>query len=477
MTRPPAHHGIVPLILVCLALAGCASVPELDRQMLRSEREPVRLEGAHGMLTHAQSRKILDELKKRSPNSDILDRHVAVEEKLSDNPLSIGNQATLLEDGKATYGAMLAAIRAAKDSVHVETYIFEADEVVQEFAKALIERARAGVKVRVMYDSIGSIDTPREFFDPLRDAGIEVVEYNPVKPGTVLTEGLRLNNRDHRKLTVVDGRIAFLGGINISSVYTPSGGSSGSGASGGSSGSSGTKKKAPYPDKPWRDTAVRLEGPVVADLQRAFIEMWASQKKQAPSGAALFPKLQPAGKQVVRAIDALPQDGPNPLYVGLISAIESAEQNVHITMAYFVPHPELLAALQAAARRGVDVRLILPSRTDSWLVINAGRSYYADLLEAGVKIHERRARLLHAKTAVIDGVWATVGSTNLDWRSLSTNAELNAVILGPEFASQMEAAFQKDIRASDEITPASWAARPFADRLREQAARAWALML
>jgi cardiolipin synthase len=459
-------------------LAGCASVPQLDREMLRSERAPVRLEGAHGPLSHAQSEKILDDLRKRSPDTSIFDRHVAVEEALTDNPLSVGNQVTLLEDGKATYAAMLAAIHRAKGHVHVETYIFEADEVGQEFANALIERARAGVKVRVMYDSVGSLDTPREFFQPMRDAGIDVVEYNPVKPDTVLTEGLRLNHRDHRKLTIVDGRVAFLGGINISSVYTPSGGSTGSGASAGSPGGSSKEKKSiPYADKPWRDTAVRLEGPVVADLQRAFIEMWEGQKKEKLPTAGLFPTLQPMGKQVVRAIDALPQEGPNPAYVTLISAIESAEQSVHITVAYFVPHPELLKALQAAARRGVDVRLILPSRTDSWLVINAGRSYYEDLLEAGVKIFERRNRLLHAKTAVIDGVWATVGSTNLDWRSLSTNAEINAVVLGPDFGGQMEAAFAKDIALSDEITREKWAARPFSDRIREQTARAWALML
>jgi cardiolipin synthase len=223
-------------LLLPLLLAACASVPDLDRQMLRTERTPVRLEGARGVLTHAQSEKILAELKRKSPDTNIFDRHVAVEESLSENPLSIGNKVTLLQDGKATYAAMLRAIHGARHSVHVETYIFEADEVGQEFAKALVERRRAGVKVRVMYDSVGSIDTPKEFFQGLRDAGIDVVEFNPLNAGTVLTEGLRLNHRDHRKLTVVDGRVAFLGGINISSVYTPSGSGGGSSGSGPSAG-------------------------------------------------------------------------------------------------------------------------------------------------------------------------------------------------------------------------------------------------
>lgn len=464
----------VAWLFLAIFLASCATVPPLDREMLRSERTPVVIEGARGPLTHAQSEKILEDLKKRSPQTNIFDRHVAVEETLAGNPLSAGNQVTLLEDGKATYAAMLAAIRGARHNINLESYIFEGDEVGQEFAQALIERRKAGVHVRVLVDAVGSKETPREFFNALKDNGIEVVEFNPINPGTVLTEGLRLNHRDHRKLTIVDGRVAFLGGINISNVYTPSGSSS-SGSSVPAIGSE--KKKAPYADKPWRDTAVRLEGPVVADLQRAFVRMWEQASKGKLADASLFPKPQAAGSQIVRAIDTSPEDGPNAVYVGLISAIESAEQSVHLTIAYFVPHPELLAALRDAARRGVDVRLILPSKTDSWLVMYAGRSYYEDLLEAGVRIFERKARLLHSKTAVIDGVWATVGSTNLDWRSLSTNAEVNAIVLGPEFAAQLEHVFSEDLAASEEITREAWSRRSLAERIRESTARAWAHLL
>ena len=486
MKSPRMHRGIFPLLVAILLLAGCASVPDLDREMLRAERAPVRMEGAHGPLSHAQAQKILDDLRKRSPDTDILGRHVAIEQSLTGTPLSVGNKVTLLEDGKATYASMLEAIRAAKSSVHVETYIFEADEVGQKFAQALLEKRKAGVKVRVIYDAVGSKDTKPEFFKPLRDAGAEVIAYKPINPGTVLTDGLRLNNRDHRKLTIVDGRVAFLGGINISSVYTPSGGSTGSGSSGGSTGSGSSggsapgspeKKKIPYADKPWRDTAVRLEGPVVADLQRAYVDMWDAATNQKIDEQGLFPKLASAGSQIVRAIASSPQNGPNPLYVAVISAIESAEQSAHLTVAYFVPHPELLEALKNAAARGVDVRMVLPSKTDSWLVQAAGQSYYEDLLEAGVHIYERKEQLLHAKTAVIDGVWATVGSTNLDWRSLSTNAEINAVVLGPDFGAQMERMFQEDVAKSQEITRQRWAERSLADRLREAYARAWILAL
>jgi cardiolipin synthase A/B len=462
------------VLLVAMLLGACATVPSLDREMLRTGRAPtVVLEGAHGPLSHAQSEKILADLKKRSPETSIFDSHVAVEEALAGNTLSVGNRAVLLQNGQATYASMLQAIRGARDHIHLESYIFEGDEVGQEFAQALAERRRAGVQVRVLYDAVGSLDTPHEFFDGLRAQGVEVVAYNPLRATTVLTDATRLNHRDHRKLTIVDGRVAFLGGINISSVYTAS-------SSPGSSGSSGSSKPKPKQqpfDTPWRDTQVRLEGPVVADLQRAFIANWESQSKQKLEGAGLLPKLQPQGHELVRAIPASPDMGPNPLYVALISAIESADTAVNLTIAYFVPHVELMAALKAAAARGVRVRIILPSRTDSWLVFNAGRSFYDEMLEAGIQIFERRDRLLHSKTASIDGVWATVGSTNLDWRSLVFNDELNAVVLGPEFAAQLDAAFEQDIANSQAITLAQWEHRPLADRMREVVARTWAHML
>ena len=457
--------------------------------MLQSETATVRLEGASGPLTRAKSKEILDNLRKRSPETSIFDRHVAVEEAIAGNPLSVGNKVQLLEDGDKTYAAMLAAIKAARNSVHVETYIFEADDVGQRFAAALAERAKAGVKVRVMYDSVGSNKTPREFFKDLESKGIEVVEFNPVNPATVLKGALQ--HRDHRKLTVVDGRVAFLGGINISGVYIAEGsslggarmsrGSSGSMSGSGSIGSGSAKNSdPPFEQRPWRDTQVRIEGPVVADLQRSFLKQWARQKKEEyREEKAYFPALTSQGPLVVRAVEASPGETKelNQLYMTLISAIVNAETEIRITNAYFVPHKELVAALEDAAKRGVDVKLILPSRTDSWLVFNAGRSFYEDLLEAGVKIYERKTRLLHAKTATVDGVWSTVGSTNLDWRSLVYNDELNAVVLGPDFAAQVNAMFDKDLADSGQITREAWSARPIQDRVKELAARAWARLL
>jgi cardiolipin synthase len=433
--------------------------------MLQTERAPVRLEGARGPLSAAESKAILQRIAARSPDSDILARHVAIEEALAGNPLSIGNKVTLIEDGPRTYASMLAAFKAAKNHIHIETYIFEDDEVGTQFAAALAERARAGLKVRVIYDSVGSIHTSKEFFARLREAGVEVVEFNPL--GTSVLTGA-FDHRDHRKLTIVDGRIAYLGGINISSVY-------------GTSSSAARPKQAdvPFEKRPWRDTQVKIEGPVVADLQRAFLDQWARQTKtEAIGDKRYFPPIAPQGSLLVRAMDTSPsKQGLNAAYVTLISAIQNAEKDVRITNAYFVPHEELMGALTDAARRGVDVRMILPSRTDNWLVIAAGRSYYDALLESGVKIYERKERLLHSKTATIDGVWSTVGSTNLDWRSLASNDELNAVVLGPEFAAQMNALFDKDLANSTQITLEDWRSRGLGDRLRESAARAWARLL
>ncbi len=459
-----------------LALGACASVPDLDRHMLHSMHQPVRMKGVGGGdLSRQKTAAILASFKARSPETRVLDRHMAVEQELAGTPLAVGNGVFLLEDGAATYPAMLAAIRSARHHVHMEVYIFDGDETGRQFAEALMERARAGIQVRLVIDGVGSISTPTEFFREMAAAGVEVYEYNPVAVGTVLSRGLEgLNRRNHRKLTLVDGRVAFIGGINISGVYSRYG------LSGSRGGASGGKKAEPgsIDDKPWRDTQVRIEGPVVADLQRGFLRIWSQMESKPPlSGPGYFPALAPRGPHVVRSVDGWSASGVNPLYATLISAIDSAESEVQITNAYFVPHRDLLEALKSAARRGVDVKLLLPSKTDNWLVFQAGRSFYGELLEAGVKIFERESRLLHAKTASVDRVWSTVGSTNLDWRSLLHNEEVNVVVLGPEFGVQMNRMFERDLAASRAITREMWAVRPVADRVREVSARAWARLL
>ena len=445
-------------LLVALG-AGCSSLPTIVPDMARRPAQPVQLEGARGPLTSQQSKAILDRLKSRGEETSIFDRHLALEEAIVGSPLMVGNKVVLLQDGPATFEPMLTAIRHAKDHINMETYVIEDDETGNRFADALIEKQGQGVQVNFIYDSVGAIDAPRAFFKRLTDSGINVLEFNPINPLTA-RKGWDVNQRDHRKLLIVDGETAFLGGVNISSVY-----------SGGSFSTRTTQRPEGAP--PWRDTHLQVEGPVVGEFQKLFLATWEKQKGDTLAARNYFPQPGSRGREIVRAIGSAPDEPYSLIYATLISAIGSAETTVHLTNAYFVPDPQLLAALKDAVQRGVDVRIILPGNTDSWLVFHAGRSYYAELLGAGVKIYERRGALLHSKTALIDGVWSTVGSTNLDWRSFLHNYEVNAVILGQDFGAQMQAMFEKDIASSNPITLEQWERRSISDRLRETVARMW----
>ena len=446
-----------------LAAAGCATLPDTDALIARHSAQAARFESARGPLSAQRSAAILAELKRKSGDIDILEKQIALEQAIVGSPLILGNKVTLLQDGPATYEAMFAAIRKAQDHINLETYIIEDDEIGRQFADLLLEQQGRGVQVNVIYDSVGALNTPRAFFERLKQGGIEVLEFNPINPLAGKTPWL-INNRDHRKILLVDGRAAFIGGINISSVY--------------SSGSVARRTaKAPGNAVAWRDTHIQIEGPVVGELQKLFLQTWEKQRGNALAARNYFPALTAQGNDIVRAIGSTPDDPYSLIYLTLISAIGNAEQQVYLTNAYFVPDPQLLKSLTDAARRGVDVRLLLPSHSDSAVVFHAGRAHYSTLLEGGVKIYERGGALLHSKTAVIDGVWSTVGSTNLDWRSFLDNDEVNAVILGREFARQMQTMFARDLEASQSIELETWGRRPLSFRLKEWMARLWGRLL
>lgn len=455
--------------LMLLVLAGCASLPTFVPDLRPGP--PVQLEGARGPLSVAHSKAILDRLEKGSQDTGIFDHHLAREEAIVGSPLTTGNQVRLLQDGPATYRAMYEAIMAARDHINMETYILDDDEVGRRFAQALIAKQKQGVQVNLIRDSVGTLGTPPAFFKELSDSGIRVLEFNPINP-LLSRKEWALNQRDHRKLLIVDGRTAFLGGINISGVYSSSSFRPGSRAKSGKA-PDGSPESDPGSSPAWRDTDLQLQGPVVAELQKLFLATWEKQKGEPLTGKNYFPPPRHEGPHVVRAIGSSPDDPFSLIYVTLLSAIASAEVSVNLTNAYFAPDPQLLDALEAAVQRGVDVTLILPSQTDSWLVFHAGRNHYERLLRAGVKIHERRGVILHSKTALIDGVWATVGSTNLDWRSFLHNYELDAVVLGPEFGKQVQAMFDRDLAASDAITLEQWKRRPLGLRFKEWFARLW----
>lgn len=447
----------------CSLLAtGCATLPDTQFLTERYIAQAAHFKDAWGTISAKRSSAIVEKLKQKSGDIDILDKQIALEQEIVGSPLVVGNKVILLQDGPATYQAMFAAISKAKDHINLESFTIEDNEVGQQFADLLIERQANGVQVNLIYDSYGTIGTARTFFDRLAQGGVQVLEFNPINP-LLIKKSWTPNHRDHRKLLVVDGHTAFLGGINISNAY--------------STGSSIRRKEEPVDQAHgWRDTDIQIEGPVVAEFQKLFLQTWNKQHGKPLAQRNYFPIVAPQGKEIIRAIGSTPDDPYSLIYLTLISAITNAEKQVYITNAYFVPDPQLLNALLDAAGRGVDVRLILPSYSDSVAAFHAGRSHYSELLKGGVKIYERQGALLHVKTAIVDGVWSCVGSSNLDWRSALDNDEVNAVILGRDFAQQMQAAYFRDIANSNAIELEEWERRSLLLRLKEWTARLWGRM-
>jgi len=370
------------------------------------------------------------------------------------------NQVKLLIDGPATFKAMLADLERAKGSIQMESYIFEDEELGKRIADILKRKARSGVETRLIYDAVGSLTTPRAFFDELAQAGVLVCEFNPVRTSFPFRAD-KLNHRDHRKITIVDGKVAYTGGINISDVY--------------SAGSASVLKRKPddeegEPRRGWRDTSVRVQGPAVTDFSILFADTWMRQGcERAPIPAQRQAAL--GGDRLLTVLGSTPSDNEPRIYRALLTAIGNAKLSVHMTMSYFVPDAQTVSFLTAAARRGVDVTLVLQGMSDSKLVLRAGQSYYGELIKAGVRIYERTDTLLHAKTTVIDGVWSTIGSSNVDWRSFLHNDEVNVVVFGADFAAEMEALFQSDLALSQEVTADAWAERNLWRRMQEQFGR------
>jgi len=367
-----------------------------------------------------------------------------------------GNKVTLLFDGPQTMGAMSAAISAARRSINLETYIFDPDELGTGFSDLLIAKQREGVQVNIIYDCVGTLGTPEAFFTRMREAGIHLCPFNPVNPFLRLGRW-RINHRDHRKILVVDGTVAFTGGANISGTYAH--------------GSLFHRKSRNHTSLGWRDTHLRIEGPAVAALQRLFVENWFSQMPDGLDASSFFPSTAEAGDKAVRVLGSEP-GGDFEIYRAYVQAIDQAKRSIHLTAAYFVPDPRIVKSLEDAARRGVQVQIVLTHISDSGLMHQASQSYYQDLLRAGIQVFQMKSSILHAKTAVIDGAWSTVGSTNLDMRSFVFNKEVNVIVLGDGFGREMEDAFREDLKNSTEVLRGDWDRRPKADRVKEWAARA-----
>jgi len=448
------HLFLFFLSVSILSLSGgCATLPNVSEMIdeAPTAQEPRQIVSAKGLLSPEKSKAIMERLKRSVDPTDILERYTAVVESVTESPLTKGNKVTLLADGQAAYAAMFKAIQNAVDHINLETFIIEDDEVGRKFADLLLQKQAEGVQVNLIFDSVGSYSTPAAFFQRLRNAGIQVVEFNPVNPFKAHGHWL-LAHPDHRKILIIDGKVAITGGINISSVY--------------SSRLSGRRQVEGTP-LPWRDTDVQIEGPAVAEFQKLFLDTWQKQNGPPLSERHYFPDLKEEGNALVRVVGSTPGESNRITFIVYVSAITFAERSVHLTNAYFIPDDQILDAFTDAARRGVDVKIVLPSTSDSSMALYAARYNYSELLKAGVKIYERRNALLHAKTAVIDEVWSTVGSTNMDFWSFLSDDEVNAVILNHEFAIEMEKMFAKDIAESDQIQWEEWKKRPLFPRMRE----------
>ena len=427
--------------LLCVLTAACSTLPDVSN--LGASVSQVSAASSGPMSASAR-----------------LNALAAMEEAVTGSPLVKGNKVTLLFDGPETMTAMMAAIQQAKSTINFETYIFDQDQLGLQFADLLIEKQRAGVQVNIIYDSVGSIGTPAEFFERMRAAGIKLIEFNPVNPLKRFGRW-QLNHRDHRKILVVDGKIGFTGGVNISAAYA-------------NSSLFRSRRRASTGAGPgtigWRDTHLQIAGPAVASLQLLFMQTWGTQHAEDLPDLDYFPKLDNAGDKTVHVLSTQP-DSDYSLYKAYILAIQQARKSIHITTPYFTPDRQLVDALVAAAGRGVDVTLILPSVTDIGLMFYAGQSFYTQLLSAGIRIYQLQVAVLHAKTAVIDGSWSTVGSANLDIRSFLHNYEANVIVIDEQFGREMEKAFREDIRGSQQITLEQWQQRPFSDHIKEWAAR------
>lgn len=393
----------------------------------------------------------MERLKHSANPTDMLERHTLIVESVTESPLTKGNKVTLLTDGKATYDAMFAAIKNAKDHINLESYIIEDDETGRKFTDLLLQKQAEGVQVNIIYDSLGSINTPVAFFQRLEDAGIRVVEFNPLNPMNA-RQDWGLTHRDHRKILILDGKVAIIGGINISKVY-----------------SSYPLRRKQNKSGPihWRDTDIQVEGPAVADFQKLFLDTWMMQKGAKPALRNYFPAPGESGKALVRVVGSTPGETNRIPFIVYVSAISLAEHSIHLTNSYFIPDDQIIDALSDAAKRGVEVTVILPGITDSQLALHAQRHHYAGLLKSGVKIYEHSSSLLHAKTATIDKVWSTVGSTNMDSLSMLSNDEVNAMVLSQEFAAEMEKMFAQDQANSKQILWEEWKKRPYLPRVRE----------
>jgi cardiolipin synthase A/B len=366
-------------------------------------------------------------------------------------PLTVGNHVDFYFDGPPAFAAMLEAIRGARHHVHVEFFIFHADVLGTEFLIALAEKARQGVEVRLLYDAMGSHKLPLRSLSALRAAGGKTSVFLPI---SLLRRRIQVNMRNHRKILVVDGEVGFSGGLNVGDEYMG---------------------RVPFFGY-WRDTHLRLRGPAVGDLQRVFAEDWDFASGEplvdlSDQEPRYFKAKDAGGPYPVQVIESGPDRDLKAIREMYFAAILKARERVWIASPYFVPDPGMLDALRLAAHLGVDVRFLGQFHPDKWIPQFAARYYWNEVLPAGVKIYQYAKGMMHSKVVLVDGQWASVGTANLDNRSLYLNFEVNCMIYSPQAVSILEEAFLRDLQDSIRVDRGVFARRPFSARLLENACR------
>jgi cardiolipin synthase A/B len=368
-------------------------------------------------------------------------RFVPTVEGVTGAPVTAGNSVEVLLNGDEIFPAQLAAIRRARKTITYAQYFYEDGPIAKEIATALAGRCREGLAVHVLLDGFGTLNMPAEYRESMQDAGCRVATFRPL---TNFIFG-RTNNRNHRRILVVDGRTGFTGGSGVSWRWMGDG----------------------RTDEHWRDTDARVEGPAVQYLQSAFVESGREATNEMLGGEDYFPQLPARGDGRVQVVRSSPAGGSAAMYRMFLLALSSATRYIYVTNPYFVPDERMTQALVDAAGRRVEVVVLLPGKIDNNIVRQASRRELGRLLQAGIAVHEYRAALLHSKTIVIDGLWATIGSTNFDNRSLALNEELNLGIYSRDVATRLERIFADDLAHSRKLSYEDWKHRGIRSRILE----------
>ena len=365
----------------------------------------------------------------------------------TDAAIIAGNRVELLLNGDQIFPAMLQAIRSAQKSVTYAQYLYEDGAIAHELAEAFAERCRAGVQVKILLDALGANTIPKDIPDLWKTSGCQIEWFRPIKVWQFIMpwEFFRYNYRSHRRILVIDGKIGFIGGHGVGEAWT------------------GDGRTAEH----WRQTDVRVEGPIVQQLQAVFVESWRRTTGDILGDDSYFPALDVQGKVYAQIVKSSPLAGSFESYLLFLLSITSAQKSIHITNPYFLPDDRIKEALLNAVKQGVSVVVLTPAKGDHTTTSAASRNGFGPYLLGGVEIYEYQPAFMHTKAMVVDGVWATVGSANFDNRSAAINEEINLVVYDAGFAGQLEKSFQEDLKYSKKLTYEEWHSRPFMDKILE----------